>query len=192
MPPTLPPQDAESDSALVLRVRKGDHAAFAVLVSRHLPAVYTFCVRILNNADEAQDVAQETFLKAWRHLGRFDTKKSFRTWLFAIAKNTATDALRKRRSVSFSALQKTDRDDSFEDTLADTEPLPEELFARASLARDVQQALQQLPPRDRMILSLRYEEELSFEDIADVMEIPANTIRSLHRRALIQLREKLQ
>jgi RNA polymerase sigma factor (sigma-70 family) len=94
--------------------------------------------------------------------------------------------------VVFSKFDNDDDSNVLTDTLTDTEPLPEELFDRALAAGEVQTALQTLKPRDRMLLSLRYDEELSFEDIAKIMKISANTIRSLHRRALMSLRAVLE
>lgn len=186
------PLDLElQDSELVARALAGDERAFNLLVERHLQAVYTFCLRYTGSKEDAQDAAQETFVKAWRNLKRFDTKKSFRTWCFAIAKNSATDLMRKRKTVPFSKFDASDDSNVLTDTLADPEPLPEEIFERASLAQEVHTALENLPARDRTILSLRYEEEQSFEDIAKILRVPANTVRSLHRRALIQLRKLL-
>ena len=182
------PQDAE----LVEEVLDGNEAALKQLVDRHLQAVYTFCLRYTGSPEDAQDAAQETFLKAWRNLHRFDRKKSLRTWLFAIAKNSATDLMRKRKSVPFSKFDSADDSNVLTETLEDTEPLPEELFERAALATEVQSALSELPARDQTILSLRYQEEQSFEDIARILKIPANTVRSLHRRALIALRKLLE
>jgi RNA polymerase sigma-70 factor (ECF subfamily) len=181
-----------TDAELVQRVLISDDIALKELVDRYLPSVYTFCLRYMGNAEDAQDAAQETFLKAWRKLRRFDTSKSLKTWLFAIAKNTATDLMRKRKSVVFSKFDTTEDSNVLTDTLADPEPLPDEIFARASLASDARAALAQLPSRDRAILSLRYEEEESFEDISKILNIPANTVRSMHRRALITLRKLLE
>jgi RNA polymerase sigma-70 factor (ECF subfamily) len=190
--PMPPLPESPADAELIQEARDGSDDALRQLVNRYLPSVYTFCMRYMGNSDDAQDAAQETFLKAWRNLGRFDTKKSFKTWLFAIAKNTATDIMRKRKSVVFSKFDNDDDSNVLTDTLTDTEPLPEELFDRALAAGEVQTALQTLKPRDRMLLSLRYDEELSFEDIAKIMKISANTIRSLHRRALMSLRAVLE
>ncbi len=187
MPEVSEPTDAE----LVTRVLAGDDTALTELVDRHLPAVYTFCLRYMGSAEDAQDAAQETFVKAWRKLKTFDTKKNFRTWLFAIAKNSATDLMRKRKSVPLSKFENENEDNVLIDTLADAEPLPDEVFAEAARAKNAREALAQLPSRDRVILSLRYEEEESFEDIAKILKIPANTVRSLHRRALIALRKLL-
>ena len=181
-----------TDSELVHKVLQSDDVALKVLVDRYLPSVYTFCLRYTGSEEDAQDAAQETFLKAWRKLKRFDTKKSLKTWLFAIAKNTATDLMRKRKSVVFSKFDTAEDNNVLTDTLADPEPLPDELFERASLESNAREALAQLPDRDRAILSLRYDEEESFENIASIMKIPANTVRSLHRRALIALRKLLE
>jgi RNA polymerase sigma-70 factor (ECF subfamily) len=187
----MPPIPELTDQELVQAVKDGDDDALHALVERHLSSVYTFCLRYMGNSEDAQDAAQEAFLKAWRNLGRYNPSKSFRTWLFAIAKNTATDIMRKRKSIAFSRFD-TDQDSNvLTDTLADPEPLPEELFARASVAKEVRDALAQLKPRERAILSMRYEEEISFEEIARIMKMSPNTIRSLHRRALMALRKLL-
>ncbi len=183
--------DQVPDSELVHEVLRGNDLALQTLVERHLTAVYTFCLRYTGNVEDAEDASQEAFLKAWKKLKHFNTKKSFRTWLFTIAKNSATDLMRKRKSVAFS---KFDTEDSnvLTDTLADLEPLPDELFERASLASDARSALATLPSRDRAILTLRYDDEESFENIARIMKIPANTVRSLHHRALAVLRKVLE
>lgn len=180
--------ESSSDAELILYVQDGNDEALQELVRRYIQAVYTFCVRYTGNPDDAQDVTQETFLKAWRSIDRFDTNKSFRTWIFAIARNTANDLMRKRKSVPFSFFDKEDADTSVVDTIADEEPLPDELFADAARADEVRAAIQQLKSRDQLIISMRYEDELSFEDIAKILNVPAATIRSLHRRALVALR----
>ncbi len=186
------PDEQQSDQELIEKARSGNDEALQELVNRHLQALYTFCVRYMGNTEDAQDAVQETFLKAWRNLNRFDSKRSLRTWLFAIAKNTATDIMRRRRSVTFSRFDADDDSNVLMDTLADPEPLPEELFERALQAGEVQEALKEVRPRDRMILNLRYEQELSFEEIAKILKMSANTVRSLHRRALITLRKEFE
>jgi RNA polymerase sigma-70 factor (ECF subfamily) len=185
-------ESAITDAELVEKVLAKDDAALKELVDRHLQAIYTFCLRYTGSPEDAQDAAQETFVKAWKKLQSFDTKKPFRTWLFAIAKNSATDLMRKRKTVSFSKFDTGEDSNVLVDTLADPEPLPDEVFERASLTSDARGALAQLPARDRAILSLRYEEEESFENISRILKIPANTVRSLHRRALIALRKLLE
>jgi RNA polymerase sigma-70 factor (ECF subfamily) len=183
---------ADLDADLIKKVLAQDDAALKELIEQHLQSIYTFCLRYTGNPEDAQDATQETFIKAWKKLKTFNTKKPFRAWLFAIAKNSATDLMRKRKTVSFSKFDTGEDANVLVDTLADSEPLPDELFERASLASDARSALGKLPARDRAILSLRYEEEESFETISKILKIPANTVRSLHRRALIVLRKLLE
>jgi ABC-type antimicrobial peptide transport system permease subunit len=85
--------DDATDADLILAACDGDDTAFNELVQRHVQSVYTFCLRYTGSKEDAQDAAQEAFVKAWRNLKKFDTKKSFRTWLFTIAKNSATGLL---------------------------------------------------------------------------------------------------
>jgi RNA polymerase sigma-70 factor (ECF subfamily) len=186
-----PLDSTSSDSDLIEAARRDNEIAFKILVTRYLPSVYNFCVRYTGSPSDADDATQEAFLKAWRHLGRFNPEKSFKTWLFAIAKNSATDIMRKRRSVTFSQFDTSDDSNALVDTLADPEPLPEELFTQASLATDVRAALSHLKPGDQTILELRYVEELSFEEISKILRMSPNTVRSQHRRALIALRKIL-
>jgi RNA polymerase sigma-70 factor (ECF subfamily) len=190
----MPDTDASEldDRTLVEETIDGNDDAYRTLVARHLPSVYSFCMHYMGNSEDAQDAAQESFVKAWRNLGRFDTSKSFRTWVFSIAKNTATDLMRKRKSVVFSKFDTGEDSNVLTDTLADTEPLPDEVFSEAANAETVRAALRELKPRDQTILLLRYNEEQSFEDIARILKMSPNTVRSLHRRALMQLKKLLQ
>jgi RNA polymerase sigma-70 factor (ECF subfamily) len=178
------------DAELIADAKAGDDAAFDALVREHLPALYRFCVRYLGNRDEAEDAVQDALFKAWKAIGRFDDTKPFRPWLFRIARNSATDLMRKRRSHAFSTLDGDD-DGSFAETLADPGPLPDELFSRAELGVEVQRALGELSPRERLVVLLRYEDDFSFEEIAEISGMPAGTARSLHHRALKSLRALL-
>ncbi len=178
------------EAALLADAKAGDDDAFDALTREHFPALYRFCARYLGSRDEAEDAVQDALFKAWKAIGRFDDGKPFRPWLFRIARNSATDLMRKRRSHAFSALDGND-DGSFAETLADTEPLPDELFSRAELGAEVQHALGALSPRERLVVLLRYEDGFSFEEIAEISGMPAGTARSLHHRALKSLRTLL-
>jgi len=181
----------EQDLADIEDAKQGDDAAFGRIVSRHLPSVYTFVVRYLGETGNADDVVQETFLKAWRALSRFDSERSFRPWLFQIAKNVSTDILRKKRPLIFTDLDTQKDGTTFAETLPDPEPLPDEMFARAELGVVVEKAMKNLSPQSRLVLVLHYEQGFSFEEIAEIVGMPASTIRSVHRRALTKLRETL-
>jgi RNA polymerase sigma-70 factor (ECF subfamily) len=181
----------ETDGELALRARDGDEDAVSELVRRHLGAVLSLCVRITGDRAAAEDAAQEAFVKAWRNLKRYDEEKPFRPWMLQIARNASLDLLRKRRATPFSALSGADDAPKFEDSLEDDAPLPDEVFERARIGEEVSDALGKLPERDRSVLSLRYEDGLSFDEIAEVMKAPMNTVKSWHRRALAKMRALL-
>lgn len=168
-----------------------DDADFGELVKQQIDAVYSFLVRYTGSADLAEDATQEAFVKAWRNIHRFDASRPIKPWLFEIARNTANDMLRKKRSARFSELTHPDADTAFEDSLPDPDPLPPEIFEIKELGEAVQEALTELPERDRAILTLRYIEELTWDDVAASMGAPVNTVKSWHHRALIGLRKRL-
>lgn len=181
----------DDETVLILQAKSGDDEAFDTLARRYLPSLYRFSVRYLGNKDEAEDAVQDALFKAWKALDRFDTKKPFRPWIFRVLRNSATDLMRKRKSVAFSTLDGERYDSAFAETIPDLEPLPDELFRRAELGETVRAALAALTPRERLVLLLRYEDSFSFEDIAAISGIPAGTVRSLHHRALKSLRQIL-
>lgn len=173
-----------TDEALVAQYLSGDDRAFARLVERHSPSLYRFLARLTLDEAAADDLVQETFLRAWRNLARFDASRTFVPWLFAIARNVAFDSLRKRRAVLFSDLPE-------EPDEPDTEPLPDEIYARAESAERLQEALAQLPAERRAIVLMHDEEGFTFEEIGEALGKPMNTIKSHYRRALAALRELL-
>lgn len=182
----------EEVEALIQKHRDGDAQAFEELVNMYTKQVYAFVYRSIADKNDASDIVQEVFLKVWRHLDSFDTTLPFKPWLFAIARRTTIDWLRKRRSVTFSDLSFDEENDgSFEANLPDPEPLPDELFTHKELAVELEAALAKLPPDDSMIVLLHLHDELTFEEIAGVMQKPMNTVKSQYRRALIKLRKIL-
>jgi RNA polymerase sigma-70 factor, ECF subfamily len=179
-----------SDKEIVTRAQNGDDDAFAEIVHAYLPITYTFLVRYLNDPAIAEDATQETFVKAWRALKRFDADRALKPWLLRIARNTANDKLRKRRALPFSWLSRKDDggEIDMEDTLQDDAPLPDELFERKESAEILEKALAKLPERDRAVLLLRYADGLSFDEIGMALNTPLNTAKSWHHRALGRLR----
>src|SRR6185312_5906993 len=147
-------------------------------------------VRLVGDRREAEDLTQETFMKMWKALSRFDTEKNFKTWIFAIARNTAIDYLRKKKPVLFSRLntENEEGETRFEDNLADDAMLADEVFDRKQSASVLEKAMQTLSLDERVIFILHESDEMTFEEIADVMSKPMNTIKSRYRRALQKLR----
>ena len=180
------------DLSLILASQSGDEQAFDGLVSRYLRPVYAFALSITHDVPMAEDVAQDTCIKAWKHLDGFDVSRSFKTWIFAIAKNTAYDALKKKKALPFSAFAEADEDDSHEswaDRIADEEPLADERLIREDTAHRLGEKLVGLPEDFRRILELHYREDFSLREIAEILGEPYNTIKSRHGRAIRSLKK---
>ncbi|HWR00019.1 MAG TPA: sigma-70 family RNA polymerase sigma factor [Candidatus Methylomirabilis sp.] len=182
--------EQKSDHELIAAYREGGDDALDILVRRHLAAVYRFLHRMVGDVQAAEDLTQEAFVKAWRRLSTFDSSRSFKAWLFAIARNTAVDYFRKRKAVVFAALE----DDEMPDisaAIADERPLPDEVLERGDMAAQLESALGALPPKARSVVLLHETEEMTFQEISDATGEPLNTVKSRYRRALALLRKKL-
>ena len=182
----------DDDAALVAAFIKGDGESFAALVDRYMPMVYKFTYRYTGNADATNDIVQDVFIKAWKNIKKFDQGKNFKTWLLTIAKNTALDAVKKKKAVLFSHIEEGETDlDAFLAPYVESPDLPDELLQKKLMKADLDRVLQELTPTYRTVLLLRYGEHMKFREIADVLQEPIDTIKSKHRRALIQLRKLL-
>ncbi len=185
-----------SDEKLITSYFAGDEEALKTLIARHLDAVYNFISRYVWNTGDAEDITQDVFLRAWKNLKKFDRTKSFRTWLFAIAKNASLNWIKKKKPTPFSEFSvKNIRGETeggeiyFAETVADSSPLPDELFARADLALQLTGAMEKLPDAMRAVLALRHTNEYSFREIAESLGEPLNTVKSRYRRALAAIRK---
>jgi len=183
---------AMDDKELVETFLSGDEESFALLVERHLSLVYKFVYRYLRNIDDANDVTQETFIKAWKYLHKFDTSKKFTTWIVTIAKNTALDFIKRKKPLLFSKIEEGDGDlDAFLAPYLEAQELPADIIAREHIQADLEAALQGIAPNYRAVLSLRYNEHLKFREIAETLREPIDTVKSKHRRGLALLRNAL-
>ncbi len=178
-----------TDDELITLHRSGDPEAFRTLVERYLDAIYAFARRMTGSPNEADDIAQETFVKIWKTLDRYRLTGTFRAWVFAVARNTAIDHLRKKKSAVFSDFENAEGKNTLTETLADPETLPETLLDRAEDKKLLDGALGELPEIDRQIMTLHYSEDMTFEAIGRALKKPLNTVKSRHRRALEKLRE---
>lgn len=176
-----------TDNELIIRYRAGDSKAFELLIERHATRIHYFVQRLVGAA-EAPDVAQEVWIKVWKYSNRFDVEKSFKTWLFRIARNTCFDYLRKKRPLVFSSLRANDEDESFEDTLLDNRPSAQEIVLTKEMETRLDATLAELPISMREVFVLYYKENLSLPEIAEVLETSVNTIKSRHHRGLQKLR----
>jgi len=178
----------KSDYELVFSYLSGDSESLEILIRSYLKPIYSFTYRYVGNSQDAEDIAQETFVKVWRHLKRFDQSKSFKTWIFSIAKNTAIDFLKKKKVISFSDFDTEDGGNIIADTFADMAKSSQEIFERKETAQMFESAMAELSPKYRMVLSLRYNNDFNFREIAETLGESINTVKSRYRRALIMLK----
>ena len=168
-------QDPDGD--LIQRTRRGDKAAFGVLVSRHYERVYALAFGILHEREAARDTAQEVFLKVFREIEKFEGRAKFKTWLHRVAVNAALDEARKRRPTE--SLDRTEEDDERpRRVVAETGPGPRELAARGETEELMKEAIARLSPDHRAVLVLREWEGLSYEEIAQTLGIEMGTVMS--------------
>ena len=181
------------ETALVARAKAGDIAAFSELVKQYDRRVFRMAKQITQNDEDAEDVLQETFLKAYSHLDDFQGNSRFYTWLVRIAVNEALMKLRKRRSDRTVPLD--DPIDTGEDELvrevAVWDENPEERYSRDELGQILDEAIQSLKPAYRTVFVLRDIEELSIEETAEALNLSISAVKSRLLRARLQLREKL-
>ncbi len=185
--------DERSDAELIRAYAEGDEGAFETLISRYAGPIYRFSFRLVRDAHGAEDLTQETFIKVWKNLKRFDQSKSFKAWMFAIARNTAIDAIRKKDPISFTAMAREDDAGGapYEFSIEDSRPLPDEVASRAEDAELIDALLAELPPKQRAAILLHDGEELTFQEIADAVKEPLNTVKSRYRRGVETLKKRL-
>ncbi|MBE7558513.1 sigma-70 family RNA polymerase sigma factor [bacterium] len=194
IPSKLTDLQTADDAALVDACRSGSEAAFRELVERYRERVYRIAYRIVGNEAEAEDVAQETFVKAHRGLGGFAGRSSLFTWLYRITRNVALDHVRKARGgrlVSLDARAEED-DRALSEVLPDAAPSPTQTAADAEMLLRVRQALEELSEKHRTVLELREFEGMSYQEIAETVGCNVGTVMSRLFYARNQLARRLR
>jgi RNA polymerase sigma-70 factor (ECF subfamily) len=181
--------DAIEAAAVLARARQGDSDAFRVLVERHSQAVFRLAYRMTGNEQDAEDVVQESFLRAYRQLGRFESRANFGTWLYRIVANCSVDLLRSRQSR---------HDQSRGETLevVDSTPRvddhgPERLAESAEIGQRVEEAMRQLSPMERAAFTLRHYEGRSIQEISRMLGLGTSAAKHSVFRAVKKLRVSL-
>jgi RNA polymerase sigma-70 factor (ECF subfamily) len=165
---------------------QGDEEAFARLVELYQRPVFNLCYRMLDNQQEAEDAAQETFWRAFQNLRRYDAQRSFITWLLSIAAHYCIDQQRKRKVPTF------DLDLLPEESAPDPSPDPEKVVSRTEEERQLHQLLNSLNPQDRAAMVMRYWYDLSDEEIAQSLSLTVSAVKSRLHRARLLLAQRWQ
>ena len=180
------------EKAIIEQVRAGDNEAFGLLVEEYQDRVYNLALRMSGNADDAFDLAQEAFFRAWRGLSGFQFESAFSTWLFRLTSNVCLDWLRaKKRRPTVSLTTLDDEGEEVQMEIRDPGKGPEELLLAAEDRKALAKALNELPVEYREILTLRAINDLSYEEISRILNLREGTVKSRLSRARLALRNKL-
>ncbi len=174
--------DAPLDRELILRARRGDHEAYGELVMRHQTSVFNVCYRILQERSEAEDMAQETFIRAHSRLESFDLERAFGPWIRRVAANVCLNQLESHRIT-------VELDDEHD---ADENQRPEATYEARERNEQIRRALASLPLNYRAVIELRHYQEMSYDEIALELKIPLSDVKSNLFRARKLLAEKLK
>lgn len=179
------------EQQLIQQAKNGDQAAFERLVERYRKPVYHQALRLLSSPEDAADVTQEVFFKAWRSLPSFRGESGFSTWLYRLTDNAAIDLLRREKKRRGDA-SLDDGEQSFDSLLADPAPTPHQAAEREELRRAVADGLESLSEEHRRILVLREISGLSYEEIGQQLGLNAGTVKSRIARARLALAKNLR
>ncbi len=172
------------DQRLVQLARRGDQKAFEELLNQYRNLVYHVMYRMVQNPQEAEDLTQEAFMKAFHAIHSFNETFAFSTWLMKIATNNCIDFLRKKKLKTFSIDQPIQyKDEKIRVDLPDKEPTPEKRLLEQERKRLLQEAIESLPTLYRTVILLRHQEEKSYEEIAELLNIPIGTVKARLFRA---------
>ncbi len=193
--PRAMPVPPDPDAALMLRVKRGDRAAFTALVEKYKQPVMNFVFRSLRDEAEAEDLAQNVFVQVWKSRARYERTAKFSTWLFTISRNLCLNEIRRRARHPAESLEEShpENDDQPSRQYEDKKIfLPAENMLHGELARKIDEALADLPENQRTAILLCRQDELSYEEIAEVLDCSLSATKSLIHRGRETLKEKLK
>ncbi len=180
----------ETDEELVTAFRGGDPSAFDALVERWERKIQGAVYRIMGPGEDARDLTQETFLRAYRGLSTFKSEARFSSWLYQIALNLCRDRLRQKRGRTLVSLD--DLDASSAARIQRSGPSAQEVVEARDLSRLLSNVMAELPEEQREVIVLKEYQGLTFQEIADVLRIPISTVKTRLYRGLVQMREHLE
>ena len=184
-----------TEKKLVKRSLQGDIQAFEELVAQYQNKIYKLAYRYMGNEEDAYDMAQEVFIKAFRSLHTFEGTSSFSTWIYRVASNVCLDELRRRKRkivpISLDEALATKDGDTIEIEIADKSPTPDILYEKKEFSLSIQEVLDEMKAEQKSVIILRDLMELSYEEIAEVEKCSLGTVKSRISRARNVLKEKL-
>ncbi|MCO4852179.1 RNA polymerase sigma factor SigW [Bacillus vallismortis] len=177
----------------IKQVKKGDQNAFADIVDIYKDKIYQLCYRMLGNVHEAEDIAQEAFIRAYVNIDSFDTNRKFSTWLYRIATNLTIDRIRKKKPDYYldAEVAGTEGLTMYSQIAADG-VLPEDAVVSLELSNTIQQKILKLPDKYRTVIVLKYIDELSLIEIGEILNIPVGTAKTRIHRGREALRKQLR
>ena len=181
------------EKALIERCKRGDLAAFNDLVRKYEKQVYNFAYRLTGNYDDANDVAQDAFLRVFNAIGSFRGDASFSTWLFRITTNVFLDERKRAKAHPQASLDEYLElgESSVTRQIEDPSPTPEAVLEESERAQILSNAVSDLPEYQRAMVTLYHGQQKSYEEIAEIMDLPIGTVKSRLNRARLALKEKL-
>lgn len=178
------------DNQLVNRCLRGEQKAYTMLLQKYQQAVFNLCYRLVSDAETAQDLAQESFVKIFNALNQFDPNYRFSSWMFRVVKNHCYDYLRKSKLPQVSLNDDRD-DDSRPLQIADTKPTPDQSVFRSERRELIMQAINKLPPDSRTVIILRHMHDKTYDEMANILGEPVGTVKARVHRARKKLTELL-
>lgn len=183
----------QKEKELIAKAKQGDLSAFEALILKHEKIVYNVALRMMNHSEDARDISQEVFLKAYRSLAQFDERAAFSTWLYRITHNTCIDEMRKRKGKQSYSLEEEleNEDGTMQRQVADAGDTPEKRLLREEKKSEILRALDTLSAEHKAAIVLRDIKGLSYEEIAEILELSLGTVKSRISRARNQLKTEI-
>lgn len=178
---------------IIIEVKKGNQQAYGEIVELYKDKVYQVAYRMIGNVHEAQDIAQEAFIRAYINLDTFDMNRKFSTWLFRIATNLAIDRIRKKKPDFHLEDQVAGTEDlTYYSQFSSDEVLPEDQVVQLEMQEWIQDEIMMLPPKYRTAIILKYMEDLSLKEISEILNLPVATVKTRIHRGREALRKRLR
>ncbi|MGZ3558521.1 MAG: RNA polymerase sigma factor [Thermodesulfobacteriota bacterium] len=179
---------------LMAKIAKGDEDAFEILVNRHQTSILNLVYRFVGDRTQAKDLAQEVFVRVWQSAKTYEPKAKFTTWIYRITTNLCFNELKSSRRRKWFSFNRSDEDGehTFEETLSDSAPSAEDLLLEKERSRQISDALQSLSENQRMAMVLKRYDDLSYQEIGQIIGCSVSAVESLLVRAKRALQEKLK